>query len=89
MRNNKLKVLPNSYHGVCQLGCNLAEQYIGETKKRALTEFLEHQEGSMVGQRESSSATEHMKSCYEQFDWLIVWILAELKNIEKEKYASL
>ena len=45
-------------------------EYIGETKKRVLTQSIEHQEDSMKEKWEASGATEHSKDCHGQFKWL-------------------
>ena len=34
--NNKCKLLPNSYPGVCESSCDCGGGYIGETKKHQL-----------------------------------------------------
>ena len=69
-QKNKRKLLPYSQPGVYQLDCLCNGKYIGESKKRVLTRHIEHQEDSMSGKWESLGATEHMKECHGQFDWL-------------------
>lgn len=68
--SNKSKILPNSYLGVYQLGCNYGEQYIGGTKQFALTGYIDHHDDSISGKWESSGATEHTKYFHGPFDWL-------------------
>ena len=60
-------------------------EYIGETKKRVLAQAIEHQEDSMTGKWEASGATEHIKDCYGQFNWLHPKTLAKLPNIHGRK----
>ena len=61
---NKPKLLPNSHPGVYQLDCSCNGRYIGESKKKVLTRCIEHQQDSIKGNCESSSATEHTKECH-------------------------
>ena len=42
--NNKCKLLPNSYPGVCESSCDCGWEYIGETKKQLNTKKIEWQE---------------------------------------------
>ena len=53
---------------VTLLVCN--GKYIGESKKRVLTQCIEHQQDSISVKWESSRATEHAKEFHGQFDWL-------------------
>ena len=43
----KSKLLPNSQPGVYQLHCSCNGKYIGESKRRVLTQCIEHQQDSM------------------------------------------
>ena len=83
--NNKSKLLSNSYSGVYELSCDCGGKYIGETKKRVLIRSIEHQEDSMTGKWEASSATEHSKNCHGRFNWLHPKTLAKLPNIHERK----
>ena len=84
--NNKSKLLPNSYPGVCELSCEWGGgRYIGETKKHVLTRSIEHQEDSMTGKWEASGATEHSRDCHGRFNWLHPKTLAKLSNIHERK----
>ena len=69
-QKNKPKLLPNSQPGAYQLDCLCNWKYIGESKKRVLTQCIEHEQNSMSGKWESSGATEHTKQCHGQFDRL-------------------
>ena len=60
-QKNKPKLPLNSQPRVYQLDCQCNEKYIGESKKRVLTQCIEHQHDSMSGKWESSGATEHAK----------------------------
>ena len=77
--------MPNSYPGVYELSCDCGGKYIGETKKRVLTQSIEHQEDSMTGKWEASGATEHSKDCHGRFNWLHPKTLAKLSNIHERK----
>ena len=47
-----------------------------------LTRPIGHQDDSVAGKWESLGATEHMKSCHGQFDWLHLRTLAKLKTLK-------
>ena len=66
---NKSKLIPNSYPGVCTLNCSCNAEYIGETKKKVITRKIEHQQDNIKGKWESSGATEHCLECHVQFNW--------------------
>ena len=61
---NKPKVLPNSHSGVYQLDSSCIGRYIGDSKKKALTRCIEHQQDSTKDNWESSGATKHTKECH-------------------------
>ena len=77
--------MPNSYPGVYELSCDCGGEYIGETKRRALSRSIEHQEDSMAGKWEVSGATEHFKDCHGWFNWLHPKTPAKLSNIHERK----
>ena len=60
-------------------------EYIGKTKKRALTRSVEHQEDSMDGKWGPLGATEHSKDYHGRFNWLHPKTLANLSNIHERK----
>ena len=70
-QKNKPKLLPNSQPGVYQLDCSCNGKCVGDSKIRALTRCLEHQQDSMSRKWKSSGAAEHTKECHGQFDWLL------------------
>ena len=65
---NKSKLILNSYPGVFTLNCSRNAECIGETKKKAITRSIEHQQDSIKGKWESSVATEHCLECHGQFN---------------------
>ena len=65
---NKSKLIPHSYSGVYILNCSCNAEYIGETKKKAITRAIEHQQDSIKGKWESSAATE--QEFHGQFNWI-------------------
>ena len=67
--DNKSILLPNSYPGVFQLGCNCIGQYIGDNEK---------ERDGMAEKWESTGATEHRNLV---MDSLIGWFLAKLKKL--------
>ena len=67
---NKLKLLPNSFPDVYQLGCTCNVLYIGKTKIKVITRTIEHQQDRFNGKWESSGATEHLLECHGQFNWI-------------------
>ena len=60
-------------------------EHIGETKKRVLTQSIEHQDGTMSGKWETYRATEHSKDCRGWFNLLQPKTLAKLLNIHDRK----
>ena len=58
---DKPKLLPNSHPGVYQLDCSCNGKYICESKKKILKGCIEHQQDSIKGDWEPSSAAEHTK----------------------------
>ena len=61
-----------SYPGVYQLSCGCGREYIGETTNCVLTRSIEHQEDSMTGKWEASSATKHSKDSKDFKDCAII-----------------
>ena len=82
---NKPKLLPNSHPGVYQLDCSCKGRYIGESKKKLLTRCIEHQQDSIKGNWESSSATEHTKVCHGQFNWIHPRTIAVMPSMHKRR----
>ena len=66
-QKNRPKLLPNSQPEVYQLYCLCNEKYIGKSKKRVLTQCIEHQQDSMSEKWESFGATEDTNKCLGQF----------------------
>ena len=67
---NKSKLIPHSYSGVYTLNCSCNAEYIGETKKKAITGTIEHQQDSIKEKWENSASTEHCLECHGQFNWI-------------------
>ena len=82
---NKLKLLPNSHPGVYQLDCSCCGRYIGKSKKRVLTRCIDHQQGRIKGNLESSGAAEYTKECHEQFNWIQPRAIAVISKMYKRK----
>ena len=70
VKEDKPKLLPNSQPRVYQLDFSCNWKYIGESKKRVLTQYIEHQQDSMSEKWKSSGATEHTAEYDGQFDRL-------------------
>ena len=86
---NKPKLLPNSHSGVYQLDSSCIGRYIGDSKKKALTSCIEHQQDSIKDNWESSSATEHTKECHGQFNWVYSRTITIMPNMYKKGVWSL
>ena len=61
------KLPPDTQLGVYQLDCLCNEKYIGESKRRVLTQCIVHQQDSMSRKWESPGAAEHRKEWHGQF----------------------
>ena len=67
---NKPKLSPNSCPGCYRIPCHCGANYIGETKKRAVTRFEEHEKAIFKGLTSDSALSEHaLKSCDKGIDW--------------------
>ena len=66
--HNKSKLIPNSYPSVYRLNCSRNAEYIGETKKKAITRTIQHQQDIIKEKWESSGATELCLECHGQFN---------------------
>ena len=82
---SKAKLLPNSHPAVYQLDCSSNGKYIGESKKNLLTRCIGHQQDIIKGSWESSGATEHIKVCEGQFNWIHPRTIAIMSNMYKKK----
>ena len=81
---NKPKLLPNSHSGVYQLDSSCIGRYIGDSKKKALTSCIEHQQDSIKDNWESSGATKHTKECHGQFSWIYPRKIVIMPNMYKK-----
>ena len=78
---NKPKLLPNIHPRVYQLDCSCNATYIAESKKEALMRCIEHPQNSILGNWESSGATEHTKECHGQFNWIHTRTITVMQNL--------
>ena len=67
---NKPKLPPNSCPGCYRIPCNCGGHYLGQTKKRAVTRFVEHKKAIFHGYTDDSALSEHaIDRCSEDIDW--------------------
>ena len=85
MCQNKSKLLPNSYPDVYALNCIYNSEYKGETKKKVMTRTIKHQQHSIKGKWEISSASKHCLKCHGHFNWLHTRALSREKDKKAEK----
>ena len=75
----------NSRPGVYQLDGSCNGRYLGESKKKVLIRYTEHQQGSIKGTWESSVATEHTKERLGQFNWIYARKITVKPSMYKRK----
>ena len=67
------------------MDCSCNNRYIGESKEKVLTRCIEHEQDSIKCNWESSGATEHIKECHGQFNWILPRTIAVMSNVNKKK----